>query len=184
MRLAVGNAQWPMLWPTPYPMTTSLYLGGADATRILLPVVPSEKRPRPSFLPPVEDEASFAGYESLDTGTTSGYGEISSVDRNPQRHSTRVTATNDGAVRYPWGEERNTEIIVHEAEDAHPENASVRGEYSTTVTLPDRTLRWESTVLFRSDRQNFYYTGVRRLLKDGVLLREKTWEKTFPRDYQ
>lgn len=187
MRLAVGNAQWPMIWPTPYPMTTSLYLGGPDPTRLLLPVVYPGERPRPSrpsFLPPVTDEPSLPGYETLDTGTSSGYGEISSIDRNPQRHSTRVTATNESAVRYPWGEERNTETIVHEAEDAHPETTSVRGEYSTTVALPDRTLRWEIRVHFRSDRQNFYYTGVRRLLKDGVLLREKTWEQTIPRDNQ
>ena len=184
MRLAVGNAQWPMLWPTPYPMTTSLYLGGADATRLMLPVVPPGERPRPSFLPPVTEKLSLPGFESLDTGTTSGYGEISSIDRNPQLGTTRVTATNDSAARYPWGEERNTEIIVHEAEDGHPETTSVRGEYSTTVTLPDRTLRWESRVQFRSDGKNFYYTGVRRLLKGGVLLREKTWEQTIPRDNQ
>jgi predicted acyl esterase len=28
IRLAVNNAQWPMLWPSPYPMTTRLQLGG------------------------------------------------------------------------------------------------------------------------------------------------------------
>jgi len=184
MRLAVGNTQWPMIWTTPYPMTTSLYLGGADGTRLMLPVVPPGDRPRPSFLPPVTDEPSLPGFESLMTGTPSGYGEISSIDRNPREHSTRVTATNASGMRYPWGEERYTESFVHEAEDLHPEKTAVRGEYSTTVTLPDRTLRWEISIHFRSDRQNFYYTGVRRLLKDGVLLREKSWEKTIPRDNQ
>jgi len=187
MRLAVGNTQWPMIWTTPYPMTTSLHLGGADPARLILPVVYLGERPlgeRPHFLPPVTDEERLPGYERLDVGTTSGYGEISSIDRNPQTHSTRVTATNANAARYPWGEERYIEKFVHEAEDEHPETTSVRGEYSTTVTLRDRTLRWESTVHFRSDRQNFYYTGVRRLLKDGVLLREKSWEQTIPRDYQ
>lgn len=183
IRLAVTNAQWPMIWPTPYSMTTSLRLGGDNPTRLLLPVVLPADHPRPSFLPPAVDNPSLPGYEVLDTGTSSGYGEISSIDRNPQRHSTRVTATNASAFRYPWGEERNTEKIVHEAEDAHPEATSVRGEYSTTVSLPDRTLRWEINVHFRSDRDNFYYTGVRRLFKDGVLLREKTWEQTIPRDH-
>jgi len=184
MRLAVGNTQWPMIWTTPYPMTTSLYLGGADATRLMIPVVPPGERPHPSFLPPEADNPSLPGYESIQTGTPSNYGEISSIDRNPQQHSTRVTSTNANASRYPWGEEHYSEKFVHEAEDLHPENASVRGEYSTTVKLPDRTLRWESTVIFRSDLQNFYYTGVRRLLKDSVLLREKKWEKTIPRDFQ
>ncbi len=81
------------------------------------------------------------------------------------------------------GEERNTEKIVHEAEDAHPETTSISGEYSATVTLPDRILRWEISVHFRSDRENFYYTGIRKLFKDGALLRKKTWEKTIPRDH-
>ena len=31
IRLAVNNAQWPMLWPTPYPMTTALQLGALRA---------------------------------------------------------------------------------------------------------------------------------------------------------
>ncbi len=183
MRLAVSNAQWPMIWPTPYSMTTSLHLGGDDSTRLLLPVVLQADRPRPSFLPPATDDLSLPGYETLDTGTSSGYGEISSIDRNPQRHSTRVTATNTSAFRYPWGEERNTEKIVHEAGDAHPEATSLLGEYSTTVILPDRTLRWEINVRFHSDRENFYYTSIRKLFKDGVLIREKTWEQTIPRDH-
>jgi hypothetical protein len=60
----------------------------------------------------------------------------------------------------------------------------VRGEYSTTVKLADRTLRWESVVVWRSDRENFYYDGTRRLSQDGRLLREKRWEEAIPRDHQ
>lgn len=184
LRLVISNAQWPMIWPTPHAMTTSLYLGGGDPTRLLLPVVPAAPRPKPAFLPPSDEHATLSGFESLDTGTTSGYGEISSIDRNPQRHTTRVVATNASAARYPWGEERNTEKITHEADDLHPESTSVRGEYSTTVALKDQALTWESQVQMRSDRENFYFSSVRRLLKNGVLLREKTWNDTIPRDHQ
>jgi uncharacterized protein len=183
MRLAVGNAQWPMIWPTPYPMTTTLNLGGPDPTRLILPVVPAATRPTPKFLPP-EDEPGLAGFETLDAGTTSGYGEISSVDRNPQTRTARVVATNNGGTKYPWGTERTTESIVHESQDDHPEATSVTGEYSTTLELKGRTLRWESRVTVRSDQTSFHYTQVRRLLQDGKLLREKTWEDTIPRDFQ
>jgi hypothetical protein len=184
MRLAIGNAQWPMIWPTPYAMTTSLRVGGTDPTRLLLPVVPAASQPKPKFLPIVPPSEALAGYEPIDTGTTSGYGEISSIDRNPQRHSTRVTATNDSASRMPWGEEYNTETITHETQDEHPENTSVKGEYSTTVKLKDRTLRWENTVVIRSDRDNFHYRSVKRLLRDGAVVREKAFEDTIPRDHQ
>jgi hypothetical protein len=36
IRLAVSNAQFPMIWPTPYAITTKLYLGN-EATRLELP---------------------------------------------------------------------------------------------------------------------------------------------------
>jgi len=183
IRLAVANAQWPMLWPTPYPMTTSFHLGGSDGSRVLLPVVPYEERPIPSFLPPEEDP-ELTGYESLDEGTTSGYGEISSVDRNPQTGEVRVTATNAGGVRYPWGTERYRETIVHETSDDHPEKTSVSGKHRLEVELDGRLLIWESELLFRSDLENFYYTYTRRLLENGTPLREKTWQDTIPRDYQ
>ncbi len=183
IRFAVSNAQWPMIWPTAYPMTTKLFLG-ASATRLVLPVAPPAQRPVPQYLPIPPPEAKYPGYETLDTGTPSGYGEISSVDRNPRTGKAKVIATSTSATRFPWGEEHNDESITHEAEDGHPEKTSVKGEYWTEVKLPDRTLRWESVVTFRSDRENFYYSGVRRLKKDGVLLREKSWEQTIPRDFQ
>lgn len=183
MRLAVNNAHWPMIWPTPYPFTSSLYLGGSDPSRLVLPVVPHEDRPRPSFLPPAEDP-ELPGYRTLEEETTSGYGEIARIERDTVRHSTRVLAPNQGGTQYPWGTQRYTETILHEAQDDHPEQTSVRGEYRITVELPDRTLAWESDVQVRSDRETFHYVNTRRLLKDGRAIREKIWRDTIPRDHQ
>src|SRR5690606_1968182 len=137
----IGNAQWPMLWPTPYPMTTSLELG-EGASHLLLPVVPPGERPAPGFLPPVESPR-LPGYETLDAGTSSGYGEISSVDRNPQTGEVTAVATNGDARRYPWGTEIFRERIEHRTSDAHPESTSVRGSHEIEITLEDRVLRFE-----------------------------------------
>jgi hypothetical protein len=76
------------------------------------------------------------------------------------------------------------ETIVHDVQDELPEAASVRGEYRIELKLKDRTLTFDSQVRFRSDLQSFHYSNRRRLLKDGVLVREKTWEDTIPRDHQ
>jgi hypothetical protein len=183
IRLAVSNAQWPMNWPTPYPGTTSLYLG-PDASKVLLPVVPHADRLAPSYLPIPPKEARLAGYESIEMETPSAYGEISSVDRNPRTGKATVVATNQSAHRFPWGEERNTEKITHEAEDGKPEKTSLRGEYVKEIRLPGRVLRYESVVAFSSDRQNFHYSGTRKLFENDKLIREKNWEKDFPRDFQ
>jgi hypothetical protein len=185
--LSVANAQWPMLWPTPYPVTTALYLG-PGASRLSLPVVPGggPPRPAPSYLPirPKESEAKLPGYEELQMDTPSAYGEVSSIDRNPRTGKATVVATNSSAHRLPWGEERYSERFTHEAEDGHPEKTSVRGEYATEVDVEGRKLRWESVVVFSSDRENFRYQGTRKVFENGKLVREKSWDKSIPRDFQ
>lgn len=185
MRLSINNALWPMIWPTPYLLTSTLHLGGAEPSRLVLPVVPHEDRPRPSFLPPAADPV-LPGFRTLedDDKTISGYGEIARVERDTARASTRVFAPSGHATAFPWGTERYSESIVHEAQDGDPAATSMRGEYSMTVTLKDRTLVWETEAEIRSDAESFHYTNKRRLLQDGKLVREKTWQDTIPRDYQ
>lgn len=183
IRLAIANAQWPMMWPTPYPMTTSLQLGGDSASRLVLPVVPAGTRSAPDFRPPAANP-ELPGFRSLDSGTSSGYGEISSVDRNPQTGEVTVTATNTGATQYPWGTETYREAIEHKTSDDHPENTSMNGTHRLEVTLPDRVLLWEAELEFSSDVDNFYYRYVRRVSENGKLVREKTWDETIPRDFQ
>ncbi len=183
VRLSVSNAQWPMFWPTSDPMTTLLKLGGASPTRVVLPVVPQVRRPRPAFLPP-DPDAPLPGYQALEGGTDSGYAEVSSIDRNPIHRATKIVAGNMSGMAYPWGTERTTERITHEAQEDHPEAVSVLGEYAAEVALAGRVLRWESCLSFRSDRKAFRYSYVRRLLKDGALVREKSWDEAIPRDFQ
>ena len=187
IRLAVANAQWPMLWPTPYATTTSLYLG-PEGSNLVLPVVPpgGSKLPAPSYLPISEKETALPGYESLAMETPSAYGEVSSIDRNPRTGKATVVATNESAHRYPWGEQRYTEKFTHQAENGHPEKTSVRGDYAIEVKVKDtgRLLRWESVVVFSSDRESFRYQGTRKLYENGKLVREKSWDRSIPRDFQ
>jgi hypothetical protein len=183
IRVAINNAQWPMMWPTPHAMTTSLQLGRRNGTHILLPVVPAGDRPAPEFLPPAESP-EMPGFETIETGTSSGYGEISSVDRNPQTGEVKVLATNGGGTRYPWGTETYRETIEHRTSDEHPENTSVKGSHRMEVTLEDRVLLWEAELSFTSDRENFHYEYTRRLTEDGRKLRERTWTDTIARDHQ
>ena len=61
VRLAVSNAQFPMIWPTPYPMTTTLATGGDAMLR--LPLVPepgpAPALPAPSRAPAAPDARSI-----------------------------------------------------------------------------------------------------------------------------
>jgi hypothetical protein len=35
-----------------------------------------------------------------------------------------------------------------------------------------------------TDQKNYYYKYTRELLKDGTMIKKKTWQETIPRDHQ
>jgi hypothetical protein len=184
IRFALNNAQWPMFWPSPHPMTTALTIGGPRGARIELPVVPPGKERAPAFLPvDPQPEARLEGFATLESGTTSNYGEVSEVTRDPRSGEVRVVATNGSAERTPWGVERVHERIEHRTSDAHPEATSMHGSHRMEVELDTgRKLAWEAELEFRSDLEAYHYDYVRRLYENGKLLREKRWQERFPRD--
>jgi putative CocE/NonD family hydrolase len=65
IRVAVSNAQWPMLWPTPLPMSSTLAIGGDTGARVRLPVVTPVKSDGPRFKQPAPNPTP-PGYETLD----------------------------------------------------------------------------------------------------------------------
>jgi hypothetical protein len=186
IRFTVTNSQWPMLWPTPYPMTTTLALGDEDGARVDLPVIPqapAEEWRSPDFKQPAADP-ELAGFETLDAGNSTGYGEIEAVQHDASTGEAFGVATNSGAYQYPWGIERFEERIEHRTSDSNPANTSVKGIYALQEELPGRLLRFEQDVMFYSDLENFYLTFNRRVLINGELKHEKEWKETIPRDFQ
>ena len=183
IRFAINNAQWPMLWPTPYQMTTTLAIGGVEGARVELPVVPPADRPVPKFKLP-EEGPSLPDYASVDSGNVSGYAEIKSIQRDEQSGAAFGIATNATSFRYPWGLEHFEERLEHRTSDLNPAETSVIGIYAVAIDLKDRTIRMEQNVVFKSDLKNFHMNFIRRLKVNGETLHEKQWNETFPRDFQ
>jgi putative CocE/NonD family hydrolase len=179
VRLAVSNALWPMIWPTPYAMTTQLALGGTEGSRLELPVIPSEARPRPAFGAP----GAWRDKSGVKTSGGSWPGQWT-ICRDEIHDTTHGDWRGNSKAEYPWGTVAAVEALTYDVADAHPEAAAVAGDATTTITLPDRTLAWRALLSVRSDATNFYYRLKRELRKDGNLIREKTWEETIPRDNQ
>jgi hypothetical protein len=179
IRIAISNALWPMMLPTPYNMTASLELGGSEGSRIVLPVVPEHGDIPPAFSGPEPSE------ERTDV-KSEGFpwpGEWT-VERDEARHKTTVHWKGQEGGTYPWGTEKDYEELTYEADDAHPETCSVRGEAKTLFALQGRTLTWQGHLLVTTDAKNFYYKYTRELLKDGTMIRSKMWQETIPRDHQ
>ncbi|MCJ7467248.1 MAG: CocE/NonD family hydrolase [Maribacter sp.] len=181
IRLAINNAQWPMIWPTPYQMTTTIHATNLASSSLLLPLGPKNASPmRKPFLKPVVDPI-LPGYRSLAAETVSGFAEMNGVQRDESTQTTTVIATNSGRDQYPWGIEEYTEEITHEVSDKHPSEGQVHSTYTTTIAEKDQQLKLTGQLHFYSDTDDYFYEYTRILEKDGRLVRKKTWNEKIPR---
>jgi predicted acyl esterase len=179
IRVAVSNALWPMVLPTPYAMTTSLNLGGADGSRMVLPIVPLEGQPAPAFVTPEPSEER----KDIHSEGELWPGEWTTT-RDHVNHKTTVHWQGKTSEDYPWGKETDYESLDYAANDEQPETSEVLGEAKTVFELKGRVLTWEGHLSVTTDLKNFYYKYTRELLKDGVMFKGKTWQETIPRDHQ
>ncbi|MGB5243399.1 MAG: CocE/NonD family hydrolase [Lutimonas sp.] len=181
IRLSVNNAQWPMIWPSPYPMTTKVYSSEIAPTFLSLPVSPERILSHPIAFTPPESDPQLADYLSLYSETLSGFAEIKEITRNEQTNTSTVVATNSGSDQYPWGIMHYTEMIRHEVSDSDPAKASVNSIYTMRLEKKGRMLKWLGDLHFHSDENNFYYQYSRKLYENDDLIREKFWIDTIPR---
>jgi uncharacterized protein len=179
IRVAISNALWPMILPTPYSMTTSLQLGGEGGSRLVLPVVSLHGAPAPEFSPPQPmEERSDIKSEGFPWP-----GEWT-VERDEARQKTTVHWKGKDGYKYPWGTQDDVESLTYEGDDAHPETCSVHGEAESVFTLKGRALAWRGHLSVSTDQENFYYKYTRELLRDGQMIKSKTWQETIARDHQ
>ena len=179
IRLAISNALWPMVWPTPYMVTTDLELGGEKGSRLELPLVPPSMYAVPQFAPP-EPSQERTDVRSLGFPWPGEW----KAERDELSGKTQVTWTGKAEEEYSWGKETDLEQLVYKVSDDHPEAASVQAEAQIVMNLRDSVLAWQGHLTLTSDAKNFYYKYTRELLKDGKQLKQKSWEETIPRDHQ
>jgi hypothetical protein len=177
---------WPMIWPTPYAMTTSLGLGGTSGSRIELPVVPAQSPlPVPAFAPPAIDGGAAGNDATTEMNVSSNVPALGwTVSRDPVAQQATVDWRGGSSYDFPWGREAVSEHMVYRADDLHPEKSSVHGETAMNVSLKDRLLDWRTLLDVRSDLQNFYVDFSRELRENGKLIRRKEWHESIPRDGQ
>lgn len=185
IRVAVSNEMWPMIWPTPYAMTTSLQLGGDDGSRIDLPVVPNASpSPIPALRAP-EPSTDAEAAKSSELNLSSNVPGLSwRVSHDPALQQSTVDWRGGSTDDYPWGREETREHLVYQADDLHPEKSSAHGEVEMEITLKNRKLLWRGILTAESDRQFFYVGFKRELLENGKLIRTREWKATVPRDNQ
>jgi uncharacterized protein len=178
IRLSVSNAMWPMIWPTPRPATATLQLGRM-ATRLVLPVVPPTADQAALPVPPFAEPAPARAVPGVRT-----WGEMLPVRWNFERDDTGRTAIwwrGTSGSEFGWGRVVDEEYLRYEVADADPAQASMRGEARTEIHLAGRLLILNSELSIGSDESSLRYRYQRQLREDGMLIRERRWERAFPR---
>jgi uncharacterized protein len=179
IRVAISNALWPMNWPTPYPITTSLELGGSSGSRVILPQVPVQGPAAPPFAAPEPIEEP-AGIKAIGAAWPGAW----TVLRDEVGQHSTVTWSGKTAVSYPWGRFDHSERLIYYIDDAHPDAARVQGDSEYIQLAKEHVLTWRGRLDLTSDVHTFFYKYTRTLLKDGVVIRTKTWEEPVARDHQ
>ena len=181
IRLAINNALWPMIWPSPYPMTTRLHSEETSPSFLNLPIPPqSVENIKKPFSKPVNDP-ELPNYKSITSETLSGYAEIKEVIRNERTQTTTLIATNSGSDQYPWGIGHYDQEIKHIVNDNDPAKTRLESIYSISVEKEEHLLKWSGILYFSSDENFYYYDYTRKLEDNGKLIRQKNWNEKIPR---
>lgn len=126
IRVAVSNALWPMFWPTPFPMTTTLDVG-AGQSRISLPTIPGQSREaaRRAAEAVGSDNLSHSEVRSFPAAENPGLGWIgpARIERDELAGVTTVT--------YSVGSTNNRVVVKYQASDTDPAKARYIGTLRT-----------------------------------------------------
>lgn len=177
IRVAIGNSQFPMGWPTPYPGNTTLYFG--KDTWISLPVVEKNTLTDHCNVPPGEQ-----------TGDREGYADLPSIEHD---YPVFYNATTGEAVS-SWGADysfninstiyRYIENNTWQVNDHDPAHTHYTGFRSDIVTMGKRILNLTDVYLLESDEKIFNLTLIRSLKENDMDIRRRVWNEIIPREFQ
>jgi uncharacterized protein len=175
IRLAVSNAQFPMIWPTPYPMVSEVAMGESWLT---LPVLPGTRLPSPD-LPTPDGRTVRPDWRERPSphpaSQTWGYDPLTGITTVEWKTS---SAWSIGATKYDY-----TEVEQYEANERNPAEAGFHGQAVHRIRPPGRDFTLRTTIDIRSDSTAFHVTVTRRLTHPGHPTRERTWREDLPRQF-
>jgi predicted acyl esterase len=179
IRLAVSNALFPMIWPTPYPMTMKMFMG-KNSTRLELPVIPFARREIPNFFPPEarEERPDAHPLNSL------GWPYKHTVTRDLQRATTTVELEAERRYEIQGRRYASIEKVAYRTNNLNPARSSFFGEGGHIIHLENRILELKLLVSIVSDEGNFHVKIVRQIFEENKLIRERRWESSLPREFQ
>ncbi|WP_292641983.1 CocE/NonD family hydrolase C-terminal non-catalytic domain-containing protein, partial [Mesorhizobium sp.] len=172
LRIAVSNAYWPMIWPSPEPVRLTL-----SAATLSLPLRPLA----------TADEVTFAEPEGATPWATETIRATNSerhVDRDEKSGIVTLSIVDD------FGEVRDLAhglangSIARETWTIHPDDplsASGKTHWTQTLSRNGWSVRTETSAEMRSDAQNFIVSARIEAYEGETLVFERNFEEKVPR---
>ncbi|MGH6944041.1 MAG: CocE/NonD family hydrolase C-terminal non-catalytic domain-containing protein, partial [Geminicoccaceae bacterium] len=177
IRLALSNAYWPTLWPSPEPVTLTLFTG---ASALLLPVRPPRAEdaalaafPEPESAPPWQRTVLRPGRSER------------RIERDPLRRLTTTTVTNDEGLYRIDGidlEVGQSSIQRYSILDDDPTSAHIEIAWTVTRGRGDWRIRTESRTVMRCTRESFEIAATMEAFEAERRVFSRTWDRGIPRD--
>ena len=179
IRMVVTNAQFPMIWPTPYQMTTSLAVGDG-ATALDLPLASPSDLPAPELASPQPYEQG-PGWKEL--GPSDSQPTPFKFERDANGHVTAIA--HEGTSYEVNGAVVTTKYrTVFSLDDRDPAAMEYRAEGEYDINHDGRDMVMSQVTVIRSDADYFHVSVVRRVVQDSVELKSREWREDIPRDFQ
>lgn len=170
IRLAIGNADFPNLWPSPYPMTTSLHAGKGRWSRLMLPVCAKAPEKAPAFTPPPEPPGPRRQPVNQWTVTRDEMARSVTVFRET---ANPVDAAGSGGFERRW-------MTV---KDDDPARTVLRAEGRAERRRGTDALAVDTAMTIASDEASFHITASRKLLVNGAVKYQAAWEDRIARRF-
>ncbi len=178
IRLSVASSMWPVVWPSPFPATYRLHLGGRHTARLVLPMLPAGRSETP--VPPFK--TTPAGVR--DVGSERGDPPVWEVVEDVLAGSVTVRSSEFGELVLPDGVSTlaSGERLEMIARDVDPAHAEMRNDVVYRLRRAEADVLIESDGTIRTTETDIEMTVRLRVQLDGEPFFERDWHETVGRD--
>ncbi|HTV67178.1 MAG TPA: CocE/NonD family hydrolase [Rhizobiaceae bacterium] len=174
LRVAISSTYWPLVWPSPEPVTFTLIAGALD-----LPARPLASGAEAAFAAPeaapawkheVVEKSSNSRLWSTDDKT--GMVTLTIVDNFGTTRDLDHGLVHSGVARESWS--------IHPSD---PLSAFGETHWTQTYARDGWSIRTETFTSMKSDRANFFLTGRIEAHEGEALIFERDFDETIPRGF-
>jgi hypothetical protein len=172
IRLALSTALWPMFWPAARTGPVDIHVGDPATACLSLPIPPPSWGT--SEAPPVPRSH---GHEPRGAWTR----PIPRWDLELDDGSARLTWATGGSSDLGFATMTSSQRLVFSVAGMPDTDASAAGDAAMTVDLPGQELTWRIETGLHSAGERYSFRFRRQLIRDGELIRERSWDYGIPR---